>query len=77
MDHTRQGFFLVDYNKDGLIDKSDLQMTFSVLGMPPLPDEDIDKMLSEVRAKTILRFICFEMSSIISCTADTLQLECL
>jgi hypothetical protein len=32
-------------------------MTFSVLGMPPLPDEDIDKMLSEVRAKTKLRDI--------------------
>ncbi|XP_059485358.1 myosin regulatory light polypeptide 9-like [Neocloeon triangulifer] len=42
-----EGFFLLDWNKDGQIDKVDLQMTFASLGFPDVPDEQIDGMLSE------------------------------
>ncbi|CAB3384190.1 Hypothetical predicted protein [Cloeon dipterum] len=43
-----QGFFLLDWNKDGQIDKTDLQMTFASLGFPNVSDEEIQGMLSEV-----------------------------
>ncbi|CAB3384191.1 Hypothetical predicted protein [Cloeon dipterum] len=42
-----QGFFLLDWNKDGQIDKTDLQMTFASLGFPNVSDEEIQGMLSE------------------------------
>jgi Ca2+-binding EF-hand superfamily protein len=42
---------LVDFDKDGQIDKNDLLMTFSNLGILDIADEEIDGMLGEVRAK--------------------------
>ncbi|XP_065340069.1 myosin regulatory light polypeptide 9-like [Cloeon dipterum] len=42
-----EGFFLLDWNKDGQIDKTDLQMTFASLGFPNVSDEEIQGMLSE------------------------------
>ncbi|XP_012281555.1 myosin regulatory light chain LC-2, mantle muscle [Orussus abietinus] len=46
----REAFHLFDINQDGIIDVADLKYTFATLGKPDVPEEQLQRMLSDMKS---------------------------